>query len=586
MANIFPALLLLPLFFLGASATGRASADLKSNGDFSLDFGLGDIFSGGFGIQFGNADGVGGKGAKGLKPKPDFETKFCGQWEIHNPNAGVAAMQLQLMPNNKAVWFDTTNLGPSALKFDNGYCRKLPNNTQDCFAHAIEYDTVTGKVRPLKVTTDPWCSSGGLAANGDLINTGGALEALKAIRIFTPCDKCDFKENVVAFAEDRWYSSQHTLEDGTFAVVGGRGVFSYEVFPPNQLKFKSKNFKLPFLQETKDPSENNLYPFLYLLPDGNLFLFANSKAIIFNPHTGKIVRNLPELAGGSRNYPASGMSVLLPLDLSAEKVNVEVMVCGGNTHDAFKYSEQQPRKFIPALKDCNRLNLNQANAKWEKETMPSGRTMGDSVLLPNGDVLMLSGAKAGTSAWEQADDANFTPLLYRPNNEKGKRFQELTATNIARMYHSSCALLADGKILVAGSNPHQFYTFNVKYPTELRVEKFSPPYLDPKLDQHRPTISENGSDKELSYGKQFFVKFNLKDKVDASDIKVTMYPPPFTTHGFSQGQRLLVLKLTDVKNQQITAVAPPSGKLAPPGYYMLFVVHRGVPSKAMWVHIN
>jgi len=64
-----------------------------------------------------------------------------------------------------------------------------------------------------------------------------------------------------------------------------------------------------------------------------------------------------------------------------------------------------------------------------------------------------------------------------------------------------------------------------------------------------------------------------------------MYAPAFTTHGVSMNQRLLDLGLEDVITENaflgihtITAVSPPSGRVAPPGYYMLFVVHQGVPS--------
>ncbi|KAD7116556.1 hypothetical protein E3N88_03824 [Mikania micrantha] len=44
----------------------------------------------------------------------DIETNFRGLWAIDNNYVGVVAMQFHLMPNNKAVWFDTTSLGPSA----------------------------------------------------------------------------------------------------------------------------------------------------------------------------------------------------------------------------------------------------------------------------------------------------------------------------------------------------------------------------------------------------------------------------------------------------------------------------------------
>lgn len=136
-----------------------------------------------------------------------------------------------------------------------------------------------------------------------------------------------------------------------------------------------------------------------------------------------------------------------------------------------------------------------------------------------------------------------------------------------------------------GSVPDR-YMFNVKYNTELRVEKFEPPYLDPALSNQRPVIIEEGTDKKLKYGENFYIHIKLDVPVlDASILKVAMYAPPFTTHAFSMNQRQIVLKIEEIANNLIKTVAPPSGKIAPPGYYLIFVVHRGVPSKGYWAQI-
>lgn len=86
--------------------------------------------------------------------KPELETNFLGEWKLDNPNAGVAAMQLQLMPNDQVVWFDTTSLGPSGIKLPDGVpCPENPDtqNKPDCYAHAIAYDWKTSKYRTLTV---------------------------------------------------------------------------------------------------------------------------------------------------------------------------------------------------------------------------------------------------------------------------------------------------------------------------------------------------------------------------------------------------------------------------------------------------
>ncbi|PWA84574.1 galactose oxidase/kelch, beta-propeller [Artemisia annua] len=539
--------------------------------------------------------------------KPEIETNYKGAWAIDNPNVGVCAMHLQLMPNDQVIWYDATSLGPSARKLEpEGNCPINPdaNNKSDCWAHALAYDWKTSKSRTIKLWGEPWCSSGNLWPNGSMVATGGTLSGVKAVRMMPMDDfKADFIEKRDALGDFRWYSSNQILEDGTAIIVGGREAFSYEIVPPS-LEFQPKKVDLPFLKETCTPAketnmfiENNLYPFLFLLTDGNVFLFANNRSITLNPTSGKIIQEHPVCPGGSRNYPPSGNSAILPLKMSSDNtgaLNVEIVICGGNKPDAFekvdvKHVKDKEKEFVPALKDCHRIHPMDKDAQWEDEQdMPSSRIMGDLLHLPTGDLIMISGAQKGTSGWENAIEPNFTPLLYQPFKPMGSRFTEMNPTNISRMYHSSSALLPDTKVLVAGSNPHQFYTFNATFPTELRVEKFSPHYLDSKLDIHRPVVDEKGTEKVLKYGKQFKIAASIQSKkpLVLGEVKVTMLYPPFTTHGFSQNQRMIVPTLTDVADNVITALAPPSGKFAPPGYYILFVNYLGVPGTGIWVHID
>lgn len=532
---------------------------------------------------------------------------FLGEWKLDKDNAGVSAMHMQVMPNNKVVWFDSTDNGLSEIQSVPRVCKPRSGGAptdpaQDCTAHAIEYDPETGVIRPLQITNNPWCSSGGLSKEGALVSTGGTFGGFKSMRILRTCPNCNFEERKDALFTLRWYSTQVKLQDGGFAVVGGSHAQNIEFIPDESLIFKPKMFPMPFLDQTHTvPGENNLYPFVNLLPDGNLWIFANDQSIILDPKTGNELQRFPVLPGGTRNYPPSACSALLPIDLTktndATQVTLEVIICGGNSKDAFlKADRTNPREFTPALKSCGRITISPIGKAWDLEDMPSPRVMGDMHVLPTGDLLMINGAQAGTSAWNAADIPNLTPVLYKPNGEKGNRFKELVPTTIPRMYHSSSAVLPDGHILVAGSNTNEWYMREAppdilnkewKYPTDLRVEKFAPPYFAPELQRFRVEILENGSDKKWAYKGNFNLQVRLVgEPINPANVKVTMYSPPFTTHGYSQNQRLLILQTTQVTAAgQIKVVAPPSGTIAPPGYYLIFVVHNDVPSRGMWVQI-
>lgn len=184
------------------------------------------------------------------------------------------------------------------------------------------------------------------------------------------------------------------------------------------------------------------------------------------------------------------------------------------------------------------------------------------------------------------------PVLNRPNAAEPERFEELAATTIPRMYHSSSVLLPN-RNLVAGSNNNDGYKYNVKYPIEPGVEKFSPTYFDPLLAGLRQQIMVEFSDKVINYSERLSMKVRSNElRLNKDDLQVTMYAPAFTTHGISMNQRLVMLNLVDVINNilpgfhRITADAPSSGAVAPPGYYLLHVVYKEVPSVAMWVQIR
>lgn len=380
-------------------------------------------------------------------------------------------------------------------------------------------------------------------------------------------------------------------------VFGGRNFWTYE-FVPQEGQKNQQAVPFQFLKDTFEAFENNLYPFVFLNTDGSVFVFANNRSVLLEPNTNRILHEFPVLPGGSRNYPASACSAILPLILLPDDtrpvVPTEVLLCGGAPHDAFFWSnEHKPKQFSPASDECGRIDILNRNSKWRIEKMPSRRLMGDMMLLPTGDALILNGAQNGAAGWDNARDPNLIPVLYQTNNPQA-RFRQLTQSFIPRLYHSTSALLPDGRILVAGSNTNDGYIYNSLFPTELRAEKFSPPYLDPLRANWRPQIVLEKSEAQLKYGKRFNVQVRVNGmKIDKTKVQVTIYSPPFTTHGISMNQRLIQLGITqvtpvngDMATVNIGLSAPQNGNIAPPGYYMLFVNHGCVPGRALWVQLT
>ncbi|KAH7291342.1 hypothetical protein KP509_29G012300 [Ceratopteris richardii] len=507
-----------------------------------------------------------------------------GSWELLLENAGIASMHTALTHYGNVVLLDRTDIGPSQINLTGGVCRDDPNDLTlkvDCTAHSVVFDPADNSVRTLFIQTDTWCSSGQFMADGTLVQTGGDFDGLSKVRTFSPCSSsgsCDWVESTSETLQDgRWYASNQLLPDGTQIVVGGRGVATYEFIPANG----AAKVYLPFLSATNDAQTDNLYPFVHLLPDGNLYIFANRDSIVLNYKSNTVVKTFPTIPGEPRNYPSAGSSVMLPLTASDGYSKVEVLVCGGAQYGCFLNSST----FPTASETCGRIAVTDENPSWDMQTMPSPRAMGDMLLLPTGHVLIINGAENGCQGWNNQKNANLKPVIYSP---AAATFATQSATTIARVYHSTAILLPDGRVLVAGSNPHQFYELTGEFPTELRIEAFSPDYLNTANDGVRPMIVDAPG--EVGYNQSFTVTIAVTNK-PSGEVMLAMLSSPFTTHSFSQGLRLVNVEVgmpTDAGNGEYTIVArsPPSSTLAPPSYYMLFAVNEGISGPAVWMKIS
>ncbi|MCO5547029.1 hypothetical protein L7F22_000470 [Adiantum nelumboides] len=516
-----------------------------------------------------------------------------GSWEVLVENGGVSAMHMTLTHHNTVVMFDRTDYGKSRLNLPDGRCRNDSRDLAlkiDCFAHSIEFDIASNSVRALEVLTDPWCSSGSFLSDGTLLSTGGFNDGNHAVRHFVPCSpgaSCDWNESFSGLAAVRWYAGDQILPDGSVIVVGGRRSFSYEFVPSKSSPAAAIAF--PFLSQTNVPKvENNLYPFLHLSSDGNLFIFANKQSVLLDYKANRIVQTFPDMpGGGGRNYPSSGSAVMLPLNAADNFQKVEIMICGGAPDGSFL---QAPKVQVEALRSCGRMVITDAKPAWVMEDMPMARVMGDMLILPTGEILIINGARTGAAGWTNAANPNFSPVLYRPAAPTRARFTVLANSSIPRLYHSTASVLPDGRVLVGGSNPNVGYEFNVTFPTELRMEAYSPYYLDAALATLRPgavTLSKT----MVGYMDKLQVIFSVATNQSTINLEFRLYAPPFTTHTTSMNQRQLVLAASSLRSLgaggfSATVSSPPTPIAAPPGYYLLFVLHNVIPSVGSWLRLG
>ena len=141
------------------------------------------------------------------------------------------------------------------------------------------------------------------------------------------------------------------------------------------------------------------------------------------------------------------------------------------------------------------------------------------------------------------------------------------------MYHSNALLLPDATVMLTGGNP-------TRGDYEGRIEIYSPAYLfnSNNTPATRPIITD-GPSSAVNYG----ATFEIETPNVASIASVVAIRPGTPSHAFDFEQRLVRLSFS-AGSGVLNVVAPPNGNIAPPGYYMVFILNSaGVPSTARFV---
>jgi hypothetical protein len=379
----------------------------------------------------------------------------------------------------------------------------------------------------------------------------------------------------------RWYPSLLSLGTGRVLALSGYddigqgGLYSNNDLPD---QFDNQNCRGAVLNvgvEIYDPATNTwsprvipdagagqlntagnlgLYPYLHLLPDGNVFLAGpTNQTQVFNPNTLQVIGGTRFSArGGWRDY---GHSTLLPLRPS-DGYAARVLNVGGAGDGVFE-------------KRAEIIDFSEATPQWQLVApMTKNRYQGVSVLMPDGKVLVAGGGAGG----DTNDNAHLDAEMYDP---VANTWSYAGTASIPRMYHSVGILLPDGRVFVGGSNPHDSLDPN-EHQVEERIEVYSPPYL---FKGERADIPDHPE--EIHFGASFTIRMSTA-AFGRQAAKVVLMRPGSTTHTRNFDQRLVELTMTKdpLNARRLILTAPPNGNIAPPGYYLLFVLNaNGVPSK-------
>jgi chitodextrinase len=427
---------------------------------------------------------------------------------------------------------------------------------------ATVWDPATNTFTPVPLANpdgsdrDIFCSGMTVLPDGDVLQAGGHacndpnyLGTAIATEFDPVTDQWTIEPDM---ANRRWYPTIITMADGRAIIIGGGDKdftpYSYSKIPE---VFDPQTDTWTTLTDAVQTIPN--YAFVFALPDGRILAAGSDEA---------------KMATYALDVATQTWSVIDPTVLDAGSA---VMYLPGKvmkTGSSYIAGDQTVEKGIPSLATTYVLDMTQPNPAWQQTaSMANARTHLNLTVLPDGNVLATGGST--DISGEFPENAVLPAEMWSPATQT---WTTLASMQTPRMYHSTALLLPDGRILSAGGGRTGD---SVSY-DYANAEIYSPPYL---FKGARPTITAAPS--TVNYNSSFFVQ-----TPDASSIaSVSLIRNGSVTHAFNMDQRFVPLSFTKTASG-LNVQAPADANLAPPGYYMLFIVNnKGVPSIAPFVHL-
>ncbi|TDD26779.1 DUF1929 domain-containing protein [Kribbella turkmenica] len=446
------------------------------------------------------------------------------------------------LPNGKVLMWDSVGEGPAESYSDQSFTR------------AAVWDPVTNTSRRVDVQGyNIFCAGYAQLSNGTVLVAGGnrdaSLNGLRKTHLFDW--RTETWRRGPDMAAERWYPSVTALPNQEALIQGG-GPENAEVHQTNQWIRLLTGFTTP---------SSRLYPLLTVRPDGNVDMVG----------TSAVMRTLRTSAAGAQVGTATRDAIDRDYASFATIRIGKTLVAGGGV------VAEDGKVGVPT-RTAVIVDSNGPATASPTGSMATGRRQHNLTVLADGDAL----ATGGMNAVMSDGNVNLAAPVYAAelyDTETGT-WRTLAAANRIRQYHSAALLLPDGRVMTGGGGICGECQ-RVGY-LEKNVEYFTPPYLygaDGQLAA-RPEIT--AAPASASYGSIF----SVSSPQAGSITKVGLVGLGAPTHGDDQGQRYVPLSFT-AAGTTLSISSPAGVNLAPPGYYMLFVVDsNGIPSVARMVRLT
>lgn len=431
-------------------------------------------------------------------------------------------------------------------------------------------------------------------------------------------------------SREHWYPTATLLHDGTLFVAGHEGAPSpdcqvpywpygsestdrtFERFDP-ATGLSSLDFNRRYDPLNPDCVGGPLfsvadYPRLHLLSDGRL-LFGNSRQQGGAPWSRLMDIQAPPCVQGLRwEDPVSGPSAQRDGGSSVHLVrrtgqepgdvqDIVIALAGASEGDDGACDGGVLGTSITLHDSAERFDA--ASDTWVPlATMLRKRVNQNAVILPTGSIFVPGGVglvgDVGLVCEPVMEAEEFFPAEIFGGSPQGV-WRPRAAMSRPRGYHSVALLLPDGRVMVAGGSAQTWMWGGHPDAVYHTAEIFTPAYY---FRSGRPVVTNwpnpvTPIDYSPAGVQTFNINVTLASPVGcppASVARVVLIRSGSSTHSFDMNQRYVELRLQSVTgtypNLSLLVHGPATGYVAPPGYYLLFVIDsNGLPSEGRWVRV-
>jgi hypothetical protein len=412
-----------------------------------------------------------------------------------------------------------------------------------------------------------FCAGQSFLDDGTVLVMGGTIgrrEGLNTIFTFDPVSETWRRQ--ANMHHGRWYPTQVLLADGRTVVIDGldeRGEPNVNQQIESYQRFSATTDYVTLLAVRGQggwPPTGGLYPHTFQMPSGRVLVAGPEPSDSWFFRLSKIgALSWEDAPNPARHTWGSG--VLLPGTAAG---STKVALIGGV--DRASLPDTGTSTPLPLVQTFDEAN---PAAGWATAPpLNHGRAHHNTVQLPDRTMVTVGGGYGILNGNRRSGDAAIhrNIELYDPATGQwtlGPAQDEL------RTYHSTALLLPDGRVMSAGDDGYGGSSNDT-------AEIYEPPYL---FKGSRPSISSAPS--AVSYGDTFTVQ------ASSDAAAAVLMAPAAVTHANDMSQRHVPLGVTVSTPGTLHVQAPAGPELAPPTYYMLFVLNaQGVPSVAKFVQLK